>query len=146
MATDVTTVGFGVSVAVMPATAPGSSAHSSGAPVVPVQPTPPVAAIGHSGNPSPPSGEPLPAARAAAQPQLGQLQAAVEGVNRFLRDNQRQMVFQVDIKSGRETLTIVNPATGELIRQIPSAQVLAAASTLLQAGMPMAGLLVDERA
>jgi uncharacterized FlaG/YvyC family protein len=111
-----------------------------------VQPVPPALPAGHGGNPSPPGGEPLPAAHAAAQPQLMQLQAAVDGVNRFLRDSQRAMVFQIDLKSGRETVTIVNPATGEVIRQIPSAQVMAAASTLQQAGLPMAGLLVDERA
>ena len=146
MASGVNTVGFGVPVAATPATGSGPSA-SAGAPVHPVQPVQPAAAVGHGGNPSPPSGEPLPAAHAAAaEPQLMQLQAAVDGVNRFLRDSQRAMVFQIDFKSGRATVTIVNPATGDVIRQIPSAQVLAAASTLQQAGLPMAGLFVDERA
>jgi flagellar protein FlaG len=99
------------------------------------------------GNTAPPAGDALPAARAAAAlPQMVQLQAAVDGVNRFLRDNQRQILFQVDTKSGQTIVTIVNPATGELIRQIPSAEVLAAASNLQQAGLPMAGLFIDERA
>jgi flagellar protein FlaG len=117
--------------------------------VYPVDPVPVAAAVGHGGNSSPAAGDALPAHASAAQnaqAELIQLQAAVEGINRFLRDSQRQMLFQVDLKSGKETLTIVNPATGEVIRQIPSAQVLAAAANLQQAGMPMTGLFIDERA
>ncbi|HUO81179.1 MAG TPA: flagellar protein FlaG [Steroidobacteraceae bacterium] len=129
-----------------PTAGPSPSDGVPGLPVHAVDPVPPVPAVGQGGNPSPPAGEILPAHAAAAQGGIIALQAAVDGVNRFLRDSQRQIVFQVDLKSGQEVVTIVNPATGEVIRQIPSAQVLAAASNLQQAGMPMAGLFVDERA
>jgi uncharacterized FlaG/YvyC family protein len=145
MASGVTNIGFGVPVAVTAATGPSSSGSVPGAPVHPVTPVPAVAGVGHGGNPPPPAGETLPAHAAAAQAGVIALQAAVEGINRFLRDSQRQFVFQVDLKSGKETVTIVNPATGEVIRQIPSAQVLEAAANLQQAGMPMAGLFIDER-
>ena len=147
MATGVTNVGLGGPLAVTPVAAPVLPGTTAGVSVRPVLPVGPVAPIGQGGNPSPPSGELLPAAvhAAASQPQLVQLQAAVDGVNRFLRDSQRQILFQIDMKGGHQTVTIINPATGEVIRQIPSAQVLAAATTLQQAGMPMAGLFVDER-
>jgi flagellar protein FlaG len=146
MANGVTTVGFGVPVAVSSATGAPPSGSSTDGPVHPVQPATPAAAVGQGGNAAPPAGEPLPAHAPAVQSQLIQLQAAVEGINRFLRDSQRQLLFQIDLKSGKETLTIVNPATGEVIRQIPSAQVLAAAANLQQAGMPLTGLFIDERA
>jgi uncharacterized FlaG/YvyC family protein len=147
MATGIANIGSSVPVVVTPTLGPGPSGSASGADVHPVHPVEPAQAVGHGGNPSPPAGDTLPAAHAAAaQPQQMELQAAVDGVNRFLRDSQRQMVFQVDLKSGRSTVTIVNPATGEVIRQIPSAQVLEAAANLQQAGMPMTGLLIDERA
>jgi len=141
MATGVTNVGFQTpsAAAAVPAAVPAGSV--SGVPQAPQPVLPP------GGNAAPPAGQVLPAARAAeATPQIVQLQAAVDGVNRFLRDNQRQILFQVDTKSGQTIVTIVNPATGELIRQIPSAEVLAAASNLQQAGLPMAGLFIDERA
>ncbi|HUO95031.1 MAG TPA: flagellar protein FlaG [Steroidobacteraceae bacterium] len=122
--------------AVHPAAPAGSVAPVPAGPLLPV-----------GGKPAPQAGDPLPAARAAeAAPQLIQLQAAVDGVNRFLRDTQRQILFQVNMKSGQTVVTIVNPATGEVIRQIPSADVLAAAQNLQQAGMPLAGLFIDQRA
>jgi len=109
--------------------------------VGPVEPPLPVA--GRGGNPRPPAGETLPAAAPAPQPQLIELQAAVDGVNKFLRDNEREMLFQVDLKSGRTVVTIVNPATGDVIRQIPAAAAIAAAANLQQAGLPVAGLFVN---
>ncbi len=145
MANAVTNVGFGVPVAATVATGTSPSHSVPAEPVRPVEPSPPLPAIGQGGNSSPPAGEALPP-QAASPPTLGELTAAVEGINRFLRDSQRQFLFQVDLKSGKETLTIVNPATGEVIRQIPSAQVLAAAANLQEAGMPMAGMFIDERA
>jgi uncharacterized FlaG/YvyC family protein len=146
MATGMSNIGPGVPVVGQPAAGSSPSGSSVGAPVHPVQPVLPAAAVGHGGNSAPPAGDALPAHAAAAQTSVIQLQAAIEGVNRFLRESQRQMVFQVDLKSGQETVTIVNPATGEVIRQIPSAQVLATAANLQEAGMPMSGLFIDEHA
>jgi hypothetical protein len=146
MANGVTNVSSGlpVTVSTVPGTPPSGNGPAQA--VKPVAETAPLPPIGQGGNASPPAGDGLPGHDAAAPPTLGQLTAAVEGINRFLRDTQRQFVFQVDLKSGKETLTIVNPATGEVIRQIPSAQVLDAAANLQQAGMPMAGMFIDERA
>ena len=111
-----------------------------------VEPVAPVATGNPGGNRPPAGGESLPAPAAAAQPDVIQLTAAIAGVNRFLRDSQRQMLFQYDPQSGRETVTIVNPATGEVIRQIPSTQVLKTANSLQQAGILLPGLFIDASA
>jgi uncharacterized FlaG/YvyC family protein len=126
----------------------GTSAHASAAPLLvnAVAPVAAAAAIGQGGKPTPTGGETLPVHAAAAGDEVIRLTAAVDGINRFLRDSQRQMVFQVDLHSGKETVTIVNPATGEVIRQIPSTQVMASARSLQQAGILMPGLFLDERA
>jgi flagellar protein FlaG len=147
MANGVSNIGFGTPAVVAPAMAVAASGGGSSQPVGAVPPAAPVTAVVSGGSSGPPAGETLPVASAAvAEPQLVQLQAAVDGVNKFLRDNQRQMLFQVDMKSGQTRVTIVNPATGEVIRQIPSAEVLSTASNLQQAGLPMTGLFFDERA
>ena len=146
MASGVLIAGSGVPITGTPAIGPIPSGSLSGAPVHPVQPVSPPPEVVHGGSQSPSAGESLPVHATAAQVDVIALQAAIDGVNRFLRDSQRQMLYQIDLKSGRETVTIVNPATGEVIRQIPSAQVLSAATSLQDVGMPLAGLLFDEHA
>ncbi len=135
--------------AVTPAAAT-PAVHVPSIPVAGVAPTPPAQAAANGGNSPPPSGQSLPAASAPtvppAQGDLIQLQAVVEGVNRFLRDSQRQIVFQFDPQTDKESVTIVNPATGEVIRQIPAAQVVSTAQNLQQAGILMPGLFLDESA
>jgi uncharacterized FlaG/YvyC family protein len=132
-----------------PAATP-SAAHVPSIPVAAVTPPAPVSAAGAGGNPPPSGGQSLPAAAVdttpAAQGDLIQLQAVIAGVNQFLRDSQRQMVFEYDPHSGKESVTIVNPATGEVIRQIPATQVLSTAESLQQAGILMPGLFLDETA
>ncbi len=98
------------------------------------------------GNAVPQGGQPLPQSAQAPEPTSTQLTAAVEGINRFLRSNQRQMVFEIDLKGEHQTLTIVNPATGEVIRQVPAVQVVQFASNLQQAGILMPGLFLNTRA
>jgi len=146
MANGISIVGYGAAAPTAPVVAAVPATATPQVPVQAVQPTPPVEASARGGNPPPPPGQPLPGEVPAVQPQLIQLTAAVEGINRFLRDSQRQMVFQVDLKGEHETLTIVNPATGEIIRQIPAAQVLQAATNLEEAGIFLPGLILDERA
>ena len=146
MASGISIISYG---SLSPGTPAASPAVTVAAPQTPVPPVPPAAAVvpvGQGGNRPPPTGDTLPAQAAAAEPQLIQLAAAVEGINRFLRDSQRQMVFQVDLNGSHETLTIINPATGEIIRQIPASQVLTAAANLQQAGILMPGLFIDEQA
>jgi flagellar protein FlaG len=81
-----------------------------------------------SGNALPPGGENPPPAAAA------DLSRAVAALNRFLADSQRSFRFQVDEATGSTIVRIVNPETGELVRQIPSEDVLAAAHALRSSG------------
>jgi FlaG protein len=149
MSNVVTSIGVTVPATPAPVT---SAANVQGnglpLPVAGVTPVTPVPAVSSSGNGAPSGGQPLPAPAPLpiSQPELIQLQAVVEGVNRFLRDSQRQMVFQYDPSTDKESVTIINPATGEVIRQIPSAQVLATAQNLQQAGILMPGLFIDDSA
>ena len=82
-----------------------------------------------AGNALPPGGEPPPPA-----PPSADLSRAIAVLNRFLADSQRSFRFQVDDASGRTIVRIVNPETGEVVRQIPSDDVLAAARALRDAG------------
>ncbi|GEM_PF-4519190 len=149
MANVVTAIGAAAPAAPVPVHVPAALSGAAAVPVSAVQPVLPVPGAAAGGQRAPQGGESLPAPAAiepAAQGDLIQLQAVVEGVNRFLRDSQRQMVFQYDMKSGKESVTIINPATGEVIRQIPAAQVLSTAQNLQQAGILMPGLFIDESA
>lgn len=149
MSNVVTSIGVPVPASPAPVTSAANVAGNAlPLPVAGVKPVTPVPAVLSGGNGAPSGGQPLPAPapQPLAQPELIQLQAVVEGVNRFLRDSQRQMVFQFDPSTDKESVTIINPATGEVIRQIPSAQVLSTAQNLQQAGILMPGLFIDESA
>lgn len=94
----------------------------------PVQPRPAAAggeALPASGNDVPPRAE-VPAV---------DISRAITNLNQFLKDSQRNIVFQLDQSSGRTVITIVNPNTGEIVRQIPPEEVLNAARTLRDAGI-----------
>jgi len=63
-----------------------------------------------------------------------QLQDFVESLNRNVR-------FSIDEESGRDVISVVEVDSGELIRQIPSEEVLKLASRISKA----AGLIVQEK-
>jgi len=84
-------------------------------------------------------GKALPAARAAAAAQ--DLERAMRKLNESMAAAQRNLSFRVDKRSGRTVITVVDASTHEVIRQIPSDEVLAVAEALEAAG----GLL-DARA
>ena len=81
------------------------------------------------------AGKTLPPGGGAPPPAAtSDLSRAIAVLNRFLADSQRSFRFQVDDASGRTIVRIVNPETGEMVRQIPSEDVLAAARALRDAG------------
>ena len=82
------------------------------------------------GNSLPPDGKAPP-----REPVPADISRAVSNLNRFLEESQRGFVFQLDASSGRTIITIVNPNTGEIVRQIPPEEVLNAARTLRDAGI-----------
>lgn len=135
MATSVTTVSAVSTVLA------GAGATGVG-PDVPVPAVAAAAAAGAGGGQNVPAGgESVP-----ATPATGQIGRAVDEINSFLRANARQFLFQIDSSTGKSQVTVVNPQTGEIIRQIPDTHALLLAQNIADSGMPLAGLLMDEQA
>ena len=76
-----------------------------------------------TGKALPKDGEKLPE-NAAPEPTPDRVQQAVQQIQSYLSDSQRQLQFQVDAASGRTIVRVVNPETNEVIRQIPGEEVL----------------------
>jgi flagellar protein FlaG len=67
--------------------------------------------------------------------------AAAELIDRFLRSAGRELSFSVDQVTGRTVVSIRDPATGSLIRQLPSEEALRIARNLDRAGPVLASEL-----
>ncbi len=90
------------------------------------------------GNALPVSGANAPAAPVRPAPEPADMTRVIEQMNRFLQSNQRNLSFHVDESSGRTIITVSNPATGEIVRQIPPEELLAVARKI-----PLPGALLD---
>ena len=82
-----------------------------------------------NGKALPASGQNLPP-ETATEPTPAQVEKAVQQLQSYLNDSQRQLQFQVDAGSGRTIIRVVNSDTGELIRQIPSEEMLTLARAI----------------
>ena len=71
------------------------------------------------------------------------IEKTVEQISEFVHANARGLRFRVDDASGRTVVTVVNPNSGEIIRQIPSEEFLQIASELRRFGRAH---LVDKEA
>jgi len=82
------------------------------------------------GNAAPTGGNTLP--DTSARPEVAQLdiERAVERLEELARASERGLRFAVDEGSGRTVITVINAATNEIVRQIPSEEVLAIARAL----------------
>lgn len=58
------------------------------------------------------------------QPDKKELQEAVVQLNQHVQQIQRDLLFSVDDSSGRTVVQVVNSETDEIVRQIPSEEVL----------------------
>jgi flagellar protein FlaG len=76
-------------------------------------------------------GQDLPAKREAPPP--ASIADAVRRLNQLMAERQRNLSFHVDETSGRTVITVLHAATSEVVRQIPSEEVLALARALEQA-------------
>ncbi|MEO8223646.1 MAG: flagellar protein FlaG [Gammaproteobacteria bacterium] len=86
-------------------------------------------AAGATGKVLPEDGRKLPAA-APTEPTQARLEQAVQQIQSYLNDTRRQLQFQVDKGSGRTVVRVINPNTKEVIRQIPSEEVLSLARSI----------------
>jgi len=82
------------------------------------------------------------AAAPARQPSKEQIERAVENLSRASRANGQNLQFSVDSDSGETVIRVVDSGTREVIRQIPSEEVLQIARELEK----MQGLLLRQQA
>ncbi len=66
----------------------------------------------------------------APPPSVEAVRKAAEDIERFLRDAGHELSFAVDDHTGRTVISVRDPATGELIRQVPSEEALRIARNL----------------
>jgi len=85
------------------------------------------------GNVLPAGGQSAPAARPAPPPPA-RVEQAIQQIQSYLADTQRELQMQVDRSTGRTIVRVVNPETQELIRQIPSEEVLKLAAAIGSGG------------
>lgn len=83
---------------------------------------------------------------AGAEAPSGSLDAASKVFKEYLELAQSDLMFQVDQDSGRIYFKILDAATKEVIRQVPSEEILAMARKLRELADPKGakGVLVDE--
>lgn len=81
---------------------------------------------------------------AAPEPQA--LASAVEELNAYVQSSQRDLEFSIDDSSGQTVVKVVDPQSGEVIRQIPSELALNLAQALRAGAELTAGLIVSEQA
>ena len=75
-----------------------------------------------------------------------QLQQVVEKLNDHVQNIQRDLHFSVDDDSGRTVIRVVNTETEEVVRQIPSEEVLRISSNIQQQLDDLKGLLFETSA
>ncbi len=83
----------------------------------------------------------------ASAPSSGSQDAAVAQVNQHLQQTQSDLKIQVDRGSGRAVFQVVQEGTGQVLFQVPSAEVLGMSRRVreLQAESMNAGVLVDKQ-
>jgi flagellar protein FlaG len=74
------------------------------------------------------------------------LEQALQDLNGYVQNVQRNLQFDVDDTSGHTVIRVVDSETAEVIRQIPSEEVLALARHLKSMGEGEQGLFLKEKA
>jgi len=79
-------------------------------------------------------------------PDLEQLMEAVSKLNDHLQNVQRDLHFSIDDASGQTVVRVVNSETEEVIRQIPSEEVLRISQTIKEQMDNLPGLIFESSA
>lgn len=74
------------------------------------------------------------------------LEEAVRNLNDFVQNVQRNLQFDLDDESGRTVVRVLDAETDEVIRQMPSEEVLALAKHLRSMSDGQPGLFLQEKA
>ena len=87
-------------------------------------------------------------AQETAKPTTSDVKQAAKQVNDFVKQLDRNLEFSVDESSGRVIITVREPETGKIIRQIPPEELLVIAKLVSEnfasASVPTGILLADE--
>jgi flagellar protein FlaG len=103
----------------------------------------------------PGSGQTAPAASQSAAPSVleqdvqkmrDDVEQAVEHLSSYVQNIRRDLQFTVDEDSGRTVVKVVDSETGDLIRQIPSAEILAISKAISENMGRLSGLFVLDQA
>ena len=81
-----------------------------------------------------------------AKPDREELQEAVAQLNQHIQQIQRDLLFSVDDSSGRTVVQVVNSETDEIVRQIPSEDVLRILRNLQEQMDSSSGLIFETSA
>ena len=124
-------------------------------PVSPQYPAPPIAPLQTTGfagtrtaSARPDPSEPSPSTATAATPPLppehkkAALESAVKAVQDFVKPMSGNLEFSLDDETGQTVIKVIDSSTKELIRQIPSEEMLEIARALDR----LQGLLVRQKA
>jgi flagellar protein FlaG len=95
--------------------------------------------IGATGNNVSAPGQDLPANPPPEMP-TRDIEGAVRRLNELMAERERSLSFRVDESSGRTVITVLDATTREIVRQIPSEEVLALARAI-----ETSGALLDTR-
>ncbi|MCK4951175.1 MAG: flagellar protein FlaG, partial [Gammaproteobacteria bacterium] len=93
----------------------------------------------------------LPAGNAnTSEPTSEAVKVAVEKLNTQIQSLQRDLSFSIDEDSGRTVVRVIDSETKEVVRQIPSEEVLKLAQQLevilSEVGEQLSGVLLEEQA
>ncbi|MBK8523024.1 MAG: flagellar protein FlaG [Betaproteobacteria bacterium] len=80
--------------------------------------------------------------RKAQQPDANQVKSAVEKLNAFVKTSNSSIQFSVDEESGIRVIKVLDPDTKEIIRQMPSEEVVEIAKAIGK----LQGLLIKQTA
>ncbi len=87
-------------------------------------------------------------AQEVAKPTVSDVKQAAKQVNDFVKQLDRNLEFSVDESSGRVIITVREPETGKIVRQIPPEELLVIAKLVSEnfasASVPTGILLADE--
>ena len=78
----------------------------------------------------------------AAEPSLAAVRLATRQVEQAVRAQASSLAFSIDQSSGKAVVTVTDSETGEVLRQIPSEEMLSLSQTMNR----MQGLLLSQRA
>lgn len=122
---------------------PISSPQSSGAGHIEKNAHPTEAAAPARPAAAPVEAPPTAVQQTGAVPELGELAKAVKNINKFLQERSQNLEFSVDSDSNKTIVKVVDQSTKEILRQIPSEEVLEIAKAI---DVAIKGLLISQEA